>query len=183
MEQRHFDALTRALAHLIDRRQGVGLTLAAVLATLLAEDDADAKKSKKKKRQRKAKNKKKKRKKRRRSGGKRNCDSIALEPGADLHECDLREHPDLASADFTNARLEDSDLSGKDLSGVSFRGAWMWRANLQDTTLTNADFSHSPERKTDIFAVDFTGATLPANTSALEEALYYHYAIFSSSDD
>lgn len=175
MQQRHFDDFSRALASLLNRRQGVSAALALVLATILAEREAAAKKGNKKKR-RKRKKKRKKRRKRRGSSGLRNCDNIALEPGADLHRCDLRQHPGLASANFTNARLEDTDLSDTNLENVSFRGAWMWRANLQGANLSGANFSESQERRTDIFEVDFTGATLPGDLTALEDALYYHYA-------
>ena len=105
MEHRRLDALARALAALLDRRQALGAFLALAIAGLLSGDDALAKKKggKKGKGGGKGGGKgngkgkgKKKRKKRRGGGGSatRNCDEIALQPdaqgaGADLQNADL----------------------------------------------------------------------------------------------
>lgn len=192
MEHRRFDALARALAALLDRRQTVGAFLALAIAGLLSGDDALAKKKGGKKGKGgkgggkgggngKGKGKNKKRRKKRRGGGgsaTRNCDEIALTAGADLHECDLRQHPDLATADFTNAKLEDSILSGADLSGKPFRGARLWRAKLDGAILQDADFDPSGNQRTDIFGVDFTDADLQNADLDLNDVLYAHYAVF-----
>lgn len=196
MEHRRLDALARALAALLDRRQTLGAFLALAIAGLLSGDDALAKKKGGKKGKGgkgggkdggkgggngKGKDKNKKRRKKRRGGGgsaTRNCDEIALTAGADLHACDLREHPDLASANFTNAKLEDAVLSGADLSGVSFRGARLWRAKLDGATLQDADFDPENGKKTDIFETDFTDADLLDADLDLDEVFYADYAIF-----
>lgn len=187
MDARQFDAFTRLLAQLFDRRQGVAGGLALAIALLAA--DAIAKKKGGKGgggkggkgggHKNKKKHKRKKRKKKKRGGGEsRDCNVIPLQPGADLHECDLRAHPQLASADFTDAKLEDTILSGADLTGVSFRGARLWRARLDGANLTNADFSNHGDRKTDIFGVDFSNAILDGANLPLDEVLYAHYARF-----
>jgi uncharacterized protein YjbI with pentapeptide repeats len=181
MTHLRFDVLTRILARFLDRREGLSV-LALVLAAVLTRNDALARKlagteGSKKKRTRKRKNKQhKKKKKRRGGGGARDCTSIPLEPGADLHECDLREHPDLANADFTDALLEDSNLSGAALTGVSFRGARLWRAKLVGTDLTNAAFDDSSAGRTDVYGVDFTDADL-TGVDGVEDALYFRYAV------
>ena len=193
MQHHRFDALVRALAALLDRRQTVGAFLALLAALALGGDDMRAKKKGGKKGKGgkgggkgKGKGKGKKKKKRRRSGGgsaTRNCDEVALQPngqgvGADLRACDLREHPDLANANFTNAKLEDSVLSGADLSGVSFRGARLWRVKLDGATLNGADFRPEDGQKTDIFETDFTDANLLNADLDLDEVYYSDYAFF-----
>ena len=186
MEPRRFDILARALAGLLDRRQTLGAFLALAAILLFAPDDVAAKKNGGKKGKGggkgKGKGKGKKKRKKRRGGGEgsstRNCDEIALTPGADLHACDLRQHPDLDSANFTNAKLEDAVLSGADLSGVSFRGARLWRAKLDGAILQNADFDPENGQKTDIFETDFTDADLLNANLDLDEVVYAHYAVF-----
>jgi hypothetical protein len=178
MEHRRLDALARALALLLDRRETVAAALAFVLAALVAGDDSLARKGGKGGGKGKG---KKKRKRRRRGGGggaSRNCDEIALTEGADLHGCDLREHPELGDADFTNAKLEDSILSGADLSGVKFQGARLWRAKLDGAMLQNARFDSSGDQRTDIFGVDLTDANLDGADLDLDEVYYAHYATF-----
>jgi hypothetical protein len=188
MDARQFDAITRVLAQVFDRRQGGAAALALTLA-LLANDAIVKKKGGKGGggkggggkgggHKNKNKHKRKKRKKKNRGGASRDCNAIPLQPGADLHECDLRAHPQLASADFTDAKLEDTILSGADLTGVSFRGARLWRARLDGANLTNADFSNHGDRRTDIFGVDFSNANLDGANLPLEEVLYAHYARF-----
>ena len=202
MERRRHDALVRLLAALRDRREAVAAAFAVVLATLLAGDEGVAKKGGKGERGKggkggdkgsgkgkKNKNKSKKNwKKKRRNGGgftPRDCSELALVPGADLHECDLRAHPGLASANFTEAKLEDTLLSGTNLSGVSFRGARLWRAKLDGANLTNADFFASNGKRTDLFMADFTDADLTNASLSLDDVaedpdavLYPGYAIF-----
>jgi hypothetical protein len=185
MGRRRFDLLARALAELLDRRQTLGAFLALLVALVVARDDIPAKKKGGKKGRGgkgKGKGKKNKRKKRRGGGGGgdaiRNCDDLALTPGADLHNCDLRQHPNLASANFTNAKLEDAILSDADLSGKSFRGARLWRAKLNGADLQDADFDPENGQKTDIFETDFTDADLQGADLDPNNVLYAHYAIF-----
>lgn len=182
MEHRRFDALTRFFAHLIDRREGLFAALSLSLVSLLNGDQAMAKKKGVKgKGKGHAGGKKKNKNKRKKGGGgaaARDCNAIPLQPGADLHECDLRQHPGLASANFTDAKLEDTILSGANLTGVSFRGARLWRAKLDGALLTNAAFTDSAKGRTDIFGVDFSNANLSGATLDLETVLYARYAIF-----
>jgi hypothetical protein len=199
MDQRRFDALTRACAQLLDRREGLAAALALPLAALMPGAASAAKKHRrggkghggkggghknkhkhKRKHRRKQKNRKKhhKKKKQRGESGPRNCDNLPLTQGADLANCDLRQHPGLASADFTNAKLEDTIISGATLSGISFRGARLWRAKLDGANLSNANFNNSGDQRTDIFGVDFSNANLNGATLDFNDVLYANYAIF-----
>jgi hypothetical protein len=110
--------------------------------------------------------------------GPRNCDDIRLKVGADLASCDLRQHPDLLDADFTDAKLEDAVLSGVTLANASFRGARLWRAKLDGAVLTNAQFGDSRAQRTDIFGVDFRDADLTGAALDPDAVLYAKYAIF-----
>lgn len=198
MDQRRFDTFTRLFAQLLDRREGLAAALLLALAALMPGAVAAAKKhgkggkggnggkgggqKNKRKRKRKRKNKNKgkrhKNKKPRGESEPRNCDDLALQQGADLANCDLRQHPKLASADFTNAKLEDAIISGATLTGISFRGARLWRAKLDGADLSNAKFDNSGDLRTDIFGVDFSNATLSGATLDFDDVLYARYAVF-----
>jgi uncharacterized protein YjbI with pentapeptide repeats len=101
-----------------------------------------------------------------------------LSQGADLANCDLRQHPDLASADFTNAKLEDAIISGADLTNVSFRAARLWRAKLDGANLSGARFDNNGDERTDIFGVDFSNADLNGAALDFDDVLYAKYASF-----
>jgi hypothetical protein len=201
MDQRRFDSLTRLLARALDRRAGLRLALPLAVLLLLGDERAMAKrggkrqrkrrgagggqhrrhrkpKKTRKKRHRQKEKRQKKRGRRNDDRGPRNCNDAPLQQGAELAGCDLRQHPDLDRADFTNAKLEDAILSGAALANVSFRGARLWRAKLDGANLTNANFNDSGDQRTDVFAVDFSDADLTGATLDSNDVLYAHYAVF-----
>jgi hypothetical protein len=182
MEQRRIDALARIMSHLLDRRETLAATIALVVATVSGAGETAAKKHGGKGGKgggkggghghgHGGKHKHKHKHKHRGGGGPRNCSDVALEPGADLHNCDLRERTDLAGADLTDADISDALLTGVDATGATFRGAHFWRAKLDGATLKNVDFRASATRKTDLFGVDFTDANLDG-ADGLFEAYY-----------
>lgn len=179
MQHRRFDVLARALAALLDRRQTLGAFLALLVGLLVAGHETPAKKKGGKKGKGgkgkgKGKKKRKNKRKKRRGGGggsPRDCSDIPLEPGADLRGCDLRERADFPNAILTNADISDADLSGIDATGADFRGARFWRSRFNDATLEDVELGASNTRKTDLFGVDFSGATLEG-AQDLADALY-----------
>jgi uncharacterized protein YjbI with pentapeptide repeats len=200
MEYRRIDALSRVFVRMTNRRE----TLTAALALLLTgsiSGEAAAKKGGKRGKARDQGNgggnaekkavKKTNRRLRRReleeagtatlvgleSGALRDCTGLDLAPGADLRWCDLTAR-DLQDADLTNANLSDANLSGIDAEAALFRGARMWRANLDGAALMGARFDRSPERRTDLFSAIFSNADLTDAT--LEGAIYSHYAAFDN---
>ncbi|MEI6623751.1 MAG: pentapeptide repeat-containing protein, partial [Actinomycetes bacterium] len=70
----------------------------------------------------------------------RDCGNIKIEPGADLHGCQLdRAH--LRGADLDQARLEHADLRDANLRSANLRGADLSDADLRDAILDGANLN------------------------------------------
>lgn len=102
----------------------------------------------------------------------RDCSSVALEPGADLSNCNLLgaklirvrlRAANLTGADVRGADLTDADLFGAKLTNAGLRAATLYRTRLMCTDLTNAnlfgaDLKHAQLTFADLTGADLTGA-------------------------
>jgi uncharacterized protein YjbI with pentapeptide repeats len=96
----------------------------------------------------------------------RDCSSIALIPGADLHRCDFSgssafQGIDLHGANLSKSNLTlahaggDPDVPPANFTAVNLRRVVGWGADLSDTILRNADLRYS-----DFSAASFEDASL-----------------------
>lgn len=80
--------------------------------------------------------------------GARDCSAVLLQPGADLHDCDL-----------TASHLQGVDVSNSNLEGANAAYALLNSATLAGASVDGADFSYANFGGANVTNVDFTKAT------------------------